>query len=135
MKLSAKQYASYLSEALESVSASQQNLVLANFVKLLAGNHQLSLWQKIINDFKNLYDKKNNVLAAQVKTPRPLAKEQKDELTKRLGRIFDKTVTLNETIDESLIGGPIILGNDFIIDASLKVRLNQLGRKISLENN
>ena len=53
-----------------------------------------------------------------------------DKISKDLGKKFDKTVIINEEIDESIIGGIILKIGDMVIDGSIAKDLIKIKEKL-----
>ncbi len=128
-KIKAKIYAQVLYQL--SCETDDLDSVLANFVKLLVSRNQLSLINEIINDFKQIYNKNENQVDAQVVTPFALDKNTKhliEDLIRQMNTV--KKVELTEIIDKELIGGLVVNFDDTRIDTSIKKQLSLLKNNI-----
>lgn len=97
-----------------------------NFVMVLASNRRLSMLSSILTEFNNIMNEKNDLLTADVISSQELSSAQTKELEKALFTKTGKTVSLNVTVDPSIIGGLIVKIGSQMIDASIKTRLNSL---------
>jgi F-type H+-transporting ATPase subunit delta len=61
-----------------------------------------------------------------VTSAKALTKTQSDKLAKSLTANTGKTVTLQTTVDESLIGGLVVKVGSKMIDTSIRSKLNSL---------
>jgi F-type H+-transporting ATPase subunit delta len=102
-----------------------------NFVALLAENNRLLLLVHIAVIFESLREEAEQVMTAEVTSARELTAEQEAKISEALKRRLGRDVTLNTTIDESLLGGAIIKAGDLIIDGSALNKLNRLASAIN----
>lgn len=70
-------------------------------------------------------------MTADVISARELTQEQADKISAALKKRLGRNVTLNTSIDESLLGGAIIRAGDLVIDGSALGKLNRLANAIS----
>lgn len=97
-----------------------------NFVKLLAQNDRLEALPDVQQQYALLLAESRKLVEAEVLTARPLSAEQKTKLTEALQVRLGVTVSISETVDESLIGGAIVKAGDLVIDGSAKGRVEKL---------
>ena len=64
--------------------------------------------------------------SADVTSAKALTKTQADKLAKSLNASTGKKVTLNQTVDESLIGGLVVKVGSKMIDTSIRAKLDSL---------
>lgn len=102
-----------------------------NFIALLAENRRMDALPEIHRLFTLLRAEYEKTLAVTVRTFRALADEQKSQLTQMLERRLQRTVVIHEELDQSLLGGAIIQAGDFVIDGSVKGKLNKLAASIA----
>lgn len=126
MKFSAKQYAIALMDSLSDSSPKDQEKVLDNFVKVLAENNDLRLYDQIEQEFHKLDLAKQGIKPVQVTSAHPLNKENEKAILDELNKLVKGKVELNKQVDERLIGGVVIRMEDQVIDASVKNQLEQL---------
>lgn len=120
MKLSLKQYAKVLDQALaESKSESDSKQIVSEFIGTVTKDAKLSKINDILTHFGNLWDKRHNVLNATVET----ADGENIELPKH---IAGKTLVTKVTANKALLGGSIIKIGDYIIDNSVLSKINKL---------
>lgn len=76
---------------------------------------------------KELNDSANRIVFFKLITAVELKPEDLREMTERLRQKLEKVVVIDVNIDESLVGGAIIKRDNYILDFSLKSKLNRLG--------
>ena len=102
-----------------------------HFLALLAENNRLMLLEHIAVIFEELRAEAEQVMTADVTTARALTSEQESNIAAALKKRLGRDVTLNSSVDESLLGGAIIRAGDLIIDGSALGKLNRLANAIS----
>jgi F-type H+-transporting ATPase subunit delta len=131
MKISAKQYATVLLESLEGKNEKEIEAVINNFADVLRANNHLSLLGGIIRFFNEAWDKKNNIVEAEIVTARKIGAPAIAELEKFIkSRAGSDDVELTEKIDPSLLGGVVLRYGNKSLDLSLKNKLAELKRQI-----
>ena len=106
-----------------------------NFLKIVIDKDRMSAIENIKESYKNLLNDKNNILEGTVVTAVSLSEQEIKDLEKNLSIKYNKNVTLNNVVDETILGGVLVkLGNEEI-DGTVKTRLakikNQLSQVIS----
>lgn len=90
--------------------------------------------QNILVEIIDIFLKKGleykGIIVVQVTTITTLSEVQKSLIKKKFETITNKTIILEESIDETLIGGIIIRIGDRILDHSIKGRLNELSKQL-----
>ena len=108
---------------LASVSAAE---LTNKFVGLLASKRRLFALSAMIDAFLAELAKRRGELIAQVTAARPLSEAQVDAVTDQIRRQVGAKVSVNVTIDPSLLGGLIVKVGSRMVDASLATKLNRL---------
>ena len=107
-----------------------QNDTSKQLIELLAKNQRTDLLGKVAQSYISLYNKSQGVKVAEVTTAIPLSEEME---TKVLSKVKEMTgsdqVTLENTIDESIIGGFILRVGDLQYNASIANKLNTIKRE------
>ncbi|MFA5959640.1 MAG: F0F1 ATP synthase subunit delta [Tatlockia sp.] len=123
----------------ETTTVQQEQLLMAlfadsgeiaaveNLIALLAHNKRLMLLPEIKVLFEVLRAEQEKTLKVKVISYSALSDTQKAQLTQSLSQRLQRQITLNISIDESLLGGAIIHAGDLIIDGSVRGKLNKLG--------
>ncbi|SEQ26015.1 ATP synthase F1 subcomplex delta subunit [Devosia sp. YR412] len=110
--------------ALDAVLAkATTNPLVANFLKLVAKNGRLFALDAIITGFRELAATARGEVTADVTSAAPLTGEQVKSLSATLKAKIGKSVTLNQFVDPSLIGGLQVKVGSQLIDSSLKTKL------------
>ena len=108
------------------VAKAKMPKLVANFLKTVARNGRLFVLPAMISSFKDLAARNRDELSAEVTSAAPLSKKQLTDLAKVLKSKMGKTVTLETSVDPSLIGGLIVKVGSQMIDSSLKTKLTAM---------
>ncbi len=102
------------------------NGLVANFMRLVARNGRLFALPVMIASFRELAASSRGEVAAEVTSAAPLSTDQLESLAATLKKKIGKTVTLQEHVDASLIGGLIVKVGSQMIDSSLRTKLTAM---------
>jgi F-type H+-transporting ATPase subunit delta len=109
----------------------KENQPSANLIKLLATNKRLFLLPEI----KALYEvhraEQEKTLGVDVVSYSTVSSAQQQHLIEVLTKRLKRNVSLNISIDESLLGGAIIRAGDLVIDGSVRGKLNKLSTDLA----
>ena len=98
----------------------------ANVLALLASKRRLFVLPHLMAALQDRLAEARNEITAEVTTAKKLTKTQADKLAKTLKAQMGKTVTIKETVDESIIGGIIVKVGSKMVDTSIASKLNAL---------
>ncbi|WP_439271925.1 F0F1 ATP synthase subunit delta [Pseudochrobactrum sp. HB0163] len=100
--------------------------LVGNFLKVVAGNRRLLVLPDIIKAFYQIAAESRGEVTADVTSARELTQAQQNELKATLKGVAGKDVTINVTVDPSLLGGLIVKLGSRQIDTSLRTKLSSL---------
>lgn len=131
MKISAKQYALALYEAIQGKKDGEVRADMKKFVEMLAKNNDFKKRVEIIRELDKIFKREEGILEAEVTSANPLKREMVKELKEYIEKVSNsKKIELKENIDKNILGGVIIKYEDQIIDGSLRMQLNEMGNKL-----
>ncbi|HEY3730496.1 MAG TPA: F0F1 ATP synthase subunit delta [Steroidobacteraceae bacterium] len=116
--------------AIEGPGTSEQSVEQRNFLQLLADNRRLKLLSAIALQFDALRAESERIANVEVVSARALTGEQSKQLQQALERRLKLTVRLHPQVDQSLLGGAIVRYGDFVVDGSLRGRIDRLGTAV-----
>ncbi len=96
------------------------------FAAVVAGNHRLFALPAIIDAFFVLLAGKRGEMNAEVTSAKALSSTQVTSLGVALKKAVGQNVSVNQTVDESIIGGLIIRVGSRMLDSSLHTKLQNL---------
>jgi ATP synthase F1 delta subunit len=102
-----------------------------NFLEALIERHRMPAIFRIRTDFDVLYDKTNKLLPVTVTSAIELDPETIESLGKRIGEQTGNEIELTSRVDPEILGGIVLRVGNFIMDASIRTRLEQLRREVA----
>ena len=99
---------------------------LISLLKLLVEKERVDHIIGIIATYRELYMNYCNVVKAYVTSANELDAVQKKNLSLKLSKLIQKTVSIEYRTDEGLLGGLLIMIEDKIIDTTIKGKLENL---------
>ena len=132
MKITPKQYAISLYESTIKIDKIQAEKRIGNFIKILQKNNDLSLIDKIIQQYHKYHRNQRNISKIEVSS----AKKLNPEILNKLVQKFNNQIEIEETVDESLIGGIVLkIDDDILLDGSVKKKLENLKKNLIQNSN
>ncbi len=105
--------------------------LVANFLKVVASNRRLFAVPGMIAAFRQIAARHRGEVSAEVISAHALSAAQENELKATLKGVTGKEVSVNVTVDPSILGGLIVKVGSRQIDTSLRTKLSTL--KLSLK--
>ncbi|MGH8143964.1 MAG: F0F1 ATP synthase subunit delta [Steroidobacteraceae bacterium] len=102
-----------------------------NFLALLAHNRRLRLLPQIAVQFEVLRAEAENIADVEVASARELTADQCAKLDAALERRLGRAVRLHARVDPTLLGGAVVHYGDFVVDGSLRRRVERLGGELA----
>ena len=127
MKITPKQYAISLYETTKNVDEFKTGERIKNFVNILKKNNNLSLADKIKDEYNKYCRNQKNVSKIEIASNDKLDSKILNKIIQK----FKNQIEIEEKIDKSLINGIVIkINDDVLIDGSVKRRLEDLRKKL-----
>ena len=104
---------------------------LMNFLEALIERHRMPVIFRIAQRFAELWDEERQLLPVQVTSAVELDKSTVKEIGERIGEQTGRTVELSSTVDPDILGGIVLRVGNFILDASITGRLEQLRKQVA----
>ncbi len=102
-----------------------------NFLEALIERHRMPAIYRIRTEFEVLYDKTNKLLPVTVTSAVELDSETVESLGRRIGEQTGNEIELTSNVDPEILGGIVLRVGNFILDASIRTRLEQLRREVA----
>jgi F-type H+-transporting ATPase subunit delta len=109
----------------------EQPVQRRNFLQLLADNRRLKLLPEIAAQFEVLRSEAEQIADVDVISAQALTGEQSSRLQAVLERRLGLAVRLHPQVDKSLVSGAIVRYGDFVVDGSLRGRIERMGAAMS----
>ncbi len=120
---SADEQARALDAVLDKASISG---IAKNFLRVVAANRRLFAVDQIIRGFHANAAKHKGEVTAEVTVAEPLNDARMSEIRDALKSVTGKDVTIDVTVDPSIIGGLKVKVGSRMVDASLRTKLNSI---------
>ncbi|WP_299332681.1 ATP synthase F1 subunit delta [uncultured Psychroserpens sp.] len=106
------------------------NAMFSGLMDVLVKNRRVNILGDIATKYVELYEKSQNIEIADVTTAVPLTDDLKNKVLTKVKELTsaDK-IEINNTIDESILGGFILRVGDIQYNASIANQLNKLKRE------
>ncbi len=124
--LSGDRAAAELTELFLTICGEQLDDNGQNLIKVMAENGRLSVLPEVTVLFAELEAEYNKEVEADVVSARKLTKGQEASIVAGLEKRLARKVTLNCSVDSSLVAGVIITAGDLVIDGSVRGKLGRL---------
>ncbi|MGO9753467.1 MAG: ATP synthase F1 subunit delta [Solirubrobacteraceae bacterium] len=105
--------------------------ILMNFLEALIERHRMPAIFRIQARYQELWDHANKLLPVQVTSAVPLDEATVRSVGQRIGQQTGNKIELSSTVDPEILGGIVLRVGNFILDASIRNRLNQLRRQVA----
>ena len=109
-----------------SIVLSKMNEQTSNLINLLIANKRLSILYDIAHGFNDIYNRENNIERARVITATPISDKIKTQVLKKIQTLSNKSIEIENIIDETIIGGFILRYENREYNASFSQRLSKL---------
>lgn len=116
---------------IQNIFKDQLSVNMNNFLKIVIDKDRISTMEHIKQSYKSLLNDKNNILEGTAITVVKLTEKEIKDLENNLSKRYNKNVTLNNIVDETILGGVLVkLGNEEI-DGTVKTRLSKMKKNLS----
>ena len=126
MKFTPRQYAQALYDSIEGTNTKDHELILDNFVKILAANGHLEKYQEIAAEYSRLEREAKGIKDVNA----TFAREINPKILDELNTIIQGKAEFKTKIDEGIVGGIVVRVDDTLIDASIRTQLDDLNRTL-----
>jgi len=106
--------------------AAKMSALTVKFLGVLAANRRLDALAAIINAFEMLVAYHRGEVSAEVVSAQALSDSQLKALKKQLKAAVGRDVTIDASVDETLLGGLRVKVGSRMVDSSLKTKLDNL---------
>lgn len=100
--------------------------LVGNFLRVVAQNRRLFAVPGMIASFREIAADARGEVTADVTSAHALSSDQEHELKATLKSVAGRDVTINLTLDPTILGGLVVKMGSRQIDTSLKTKLNSL---------
>lgn len=108
------------------------NALTNNLIETLITNKRIDIIGDIASKFNELYDASKGIELATVTTAIPLTDDLKEKVLVKAKELTGKELTVENIVDEDILGGFILRIGDLQYNASIANQLNKLKREFTL---
>jgi ATP synthase F1 delta subunit len=105
--------------------------IFMNFLETLLERHRMPVIFRMRARFEQLWDEEKKLLPVEVTSPVELDKEIVQSIGKRIGEQTGQKVELSTKVDPDILGGLVVRVGNYVLDASIRNRLNQLRKQVA----
>ena len=105
--------------------------VFENFLEALIERHRMPAIFRIRARFEEMWDDEKQLLPVEVTSSVELDKSTVESIGARIGEQTGRTVELSSKVDPDILGGIVLRVGNFVLDASIRNRLNQLRKQVA----
>jgi ATP synthase F1 delta subunit len=102
-----------------------------NFLEALIERHRMPAIYRIRATFQVLWDRENRLLPVEVTSAIELDEATVRSIGERIGDQTGEKVELSSRVEPEIIGGIVLRVGNFILDASIRNRLEQLRKQVA----
>jgi len=117
-------------QIINAVFEQDTNLTVRNFLKLLVDKNRFNLIYSIIDVFKEMLNKINNIAKVDIVCAIELDENRKNEIQNKLSQKLNKQIEISYNIDNSIIAGLIFKIEDNVLDTSFIHKLEEFKKEL-----
>jgi F-type H+-transporting ATPase subunit delta len=102
-----------------------------NFLEALVERHRMPAIFRIRTRFEELWDETNKLLPVQITSAVELDEATVKSIGERIGQQTGNQIELSSHVDPDILGGIVLRVGNFIMDASIRSRLEQLRKQVA----
>ena len=110
----------------------KSNALTKELFNVLLENKRMELVEQVATKYTELFDIQNGQENAVVTTAVPMTNDIEIKVLAKIKELTNKAVTVENVIDEDILGGFILRVGDVEYNASIQNRLNKLKREFTL---
>ena len=115
--------------AVDAVAGEADPLVL-NLLRLLVEKNRAGEVAQVAEEFERMAAAEEGELSVELTTAYELSEEEARAIVAQIEQRSGRTVEATRTVDPELIGGMVLQAGSLRVDASVRGRLEQLGREL-----
>jgi F-type H+-transporting ATPase subunit delta len=102
-----------------------------NFLEALIERHRMPVIFRIRDRFHELWEEERKLLPVEITSAVELDEKTVREIGEGIGKQVDRKVELSTRVDPEILGGVVLRVGNFILDASIRHRLEQLRKQVT----
>jgi F-type H+-transporting ATPase subunit delta len=102
-----------------------------NFLEALVERHRMPAIYRIRDEYESKWDEVNKLLPVQVTSAVELDSSTVEQIGERIGDQTGLKIELSSEVNPDIVGGIVLRVGNYVLDASIKSRLNQLRKQVA----
>ena len=102
-----------------------------NFLEALLERHRMPVIFRIRARFDRLWEEERKLLPVEVTSAIELDKKTVNDIGKSIGDQVGRKIELSSKVDPEILGGVVLRVGNFVLDASIRSRLDQLRKQVA----
>jgi len=111
---------------------SEPDAIFMNFLEALTERHRMPVIFRIRQRVDHMWEEAHQLLPVQVTSAISLNEQTVRSIGEKIGEQTGREVELSSTVDPDILGGIVLRVGNFILDASIRNRLEQLRKQVAL---
>jgi ATP synthase F1 delta subunit len=117
-------------DALERVIEGADETFMS-FLETLVERHRMPVIFRIRARYEALWDEAHQLLPVEITSAVELDEQTVSSIGEQIRRQTGQNVELSSTVDSGILGGIVLRVGNFVLDASIRNRLNQLRKQVA----
>jgi F-type H+-transporting ATPase subunit delta len=102
-----------------------------NFLEALLERHRMPAIFRIRARFEQLWEEEHKLLPVEVTSAVELDERTVKGIGETIGKQLGRTIELSSSVDPEILGGVVLRVGNFVLDASIRNRLEQLRKQVA----
>ena len=102
-----------------------------NFLEALLERHRMPVIFRIRAAFEELWEEEHKLLSVEVTSAVSLDEQTVSSIGETIGKQPGRTIQLSSSVDPEIIGGIVLRVGNFVLDASIRNRLEKLRQQVA----
>jgi len=117
-------------EMIERAFSGRASQTFTNFLGVLNHHGRLYMLRPIAQALRTKHERKHKRFVVQVRSAVPLNDDERQRLADDLRSVAEMEPVLQETVDPAILGGLIVRVQDWVYDASVRTRLENIRNQL-----
>ncbi len=109
----------------------QPDEIFMNFLEALTERHRMPVIFRVRQRYEEMWRQEHQLLPVQVTSAIELDESTVKSIGERIGEQTSRKVELTSSVDPDILGGIVLRVGNFILDASISNRLEQLRKQVA----
>lgn len=117
-------------EIIRKVMLPHVSELVGNLMMALNAHERLAIFGAVVASYLALCETSAGKIKVQVRTPASLTPPERESLVQKLRTTLHQEPSLEETVDPTLLGGMTVKVGDYLYDASVRTRLQEIRKQL-----